>query len=194
MQREVRLYLGKTGSGKTHLMRAHMAGLTRFLVLDADFNELPGTAHGTLEGLLDYLEARAPVPGGFFGARYTPRRDEQEIIMEAAKLYGPLTLVLEEADRFARPAESEGYDELIARGRHFGVGIWAASLYPFALPSELRRQATSIYAFRQHEPRDITWLREVMGESADELPHLGQFEYILWTPTDGAKKFGAWRG
>lgn len=191
MQRDVVLILGKTGSGKTTFLREHLKTATRSLVVDADFCELPGQPCSTLDELLERLESQDAGGAGFFRCIWTPALDELAAPFVVAREYGPILLTLEEADRFPPPAECPEYAEIIARGRHYGVSIAAASLYPFALPAELRRQATRIVSFRQHEPRDIDWLSAVLGEAAEQLPDLPQHAYLDWSPETGAVKKGA---
>lgn len=60
------------------------------------------------------------------------------------------------------------------------MNILAISTRPSKLPIDYRAQATWIKAFRQHEPRDIDYLAEIMGERAEELPELGPHAFIEW--------------
>ena len=131
--------------------------------------------------LVTYLETQR-APEKFFRVAYTPYDYEYPLMMDLARLLGPVTLVIEEADRMPDPQDSFEYQEIIVRGRHAGVSIMALGLYPYLLPPMLRRQATAIYSFRQHEPQDIDWLRKVMGDDAYKLPDLADHEYLEWRP------------
>jgi len=191
--REVRLYLGPTGSGKTHLMRQHLAGVTRSLVLDADLAELPGTRYDDFEALANALDSRS-VPGGFFRAVYTPRPWDYPAVFALAYDCAPMALVLEEADRFGNPKDNEEYWNAIVRGRHQGLSIWAASLYPSMLPIELRSQASYMAIFKQSEPAHVEWIAKKIGKAdAAQLETLNYqaHEKLIWTQQDGARKIGA---
>lgn len=179
-QRDVDLILGKTGSGKTTLARQLISARNRVIIADADYHEYPAKEFLTLDELADYLERNAIGRGSFFRVSYTPYEHEYPFMCDVARIVGNCTLVLEEADRFPDPRYCMEYQEIIARGRHDGVSIMALGLYPALLPSMLRRQATRIISFRQHEPADIEWLAAVMGEAAEQLPNLGDHEYLEW--------------
>ena len=185
VQRSVDLILGKTGSGKTTLARQLIRSRSRVIIADADYHEYPALEFQDLATLTEYLEAHAGA-AQFFRVSYTPYEDEYPIMCDLSRLVGNCTLVLEEADRFPDPRYCIEYQEIIARGRHHRISIIALGLYPALLPSMLRRQATRIFAFRQHEPADIDWLAAVMGESAKQLPQLGDHEYLEWTPGAGS--------
>lgn len=182
MQREIVLVVGQTGSGKTTWAKNYARGLSRVIILDASFGEFDATQHDTFTGLVEAVNGKT-----FFRAAYTPRNFEIPLMFDLARVLGRCHLVLEEADRLDDPRQFPEYDEAISRGRHYGVSLVGISLYPAKLPAMLRRQATRVIAFRQIEPRDVDYLAEIIGPSADGLPDLPQFQYIDWTPTGGAK-------
>lgn len=190
-QRRVLIVVGQTGSGKSFLARTYLKSKTRVLIADADFREYgareftpPGGAG--FDAMLEYLKAHAGA-GGFFRVSYTPSQEEFPLVCEIARHIGPVDFVIEECDRFPDPQWCPDYEEIIARGRHWGVSITALSRNPFAIPVSLRREANRIIAFRQQEPRDLDWLSDVIGrEAAAQLPKLGPHEFIEWTPENGA--------
>ena len=180
MQREVILVLGKTGSGKTTWTRRFSETLTRVVVLDAGFQDYQGLAYGDLTSLIDGAAKLDAGGSGFFRVTYTPRSGEAPVVMDLARVLGNCYLVIEEADRFDDPKVCPEYDEIISRGRHYGVSILGVSLYPFKLPADLRRQATRIICFRMHEPRDLDYLYDIIGEDISKLPNLEPFHYLDW--------------
>lgn len=184
-QRELILVLGKTGSGKTSWLRHHvMTRVRRALIVDAGFNEFDASAMPSFDILCQVLEGCCD--SHFWRVSYTPISSEFPFVLEAAARVGNLHLVLEEADRLPSPSDCTAYDEIITRGRHYGVSILAAALHPYKLPADLRRQATRIITFRQHEPRDLAWLSDVMGPDVDRLPVLDQYVYLDWS-SDGIR-------
>mgnify|MGYP001603275800 CR=1 FL=1 len=142
MQREVILISGQTGTGKTTLARRMFAETPRAFLADAGFEEFPARYFGDYSGLIQHLAAigafsdfrssslrLSHVP---FRVGYTPLTVEHGLIFDAAAELGNLTLYLEEADRFEDPSQLPEYDEVITRGRHYGVSVVAISTHPSA--------------------------------------------------------------
>lgn len=190
-QREVVLCLGKTGSGKTTLAKSLVLDQTRVIVLDpAGFNEYGILQVHSFEALRSRLIEAHHDGAGFFRIAYSPLSGESGAVFEMAQAVNFSSqkmayvnqswIVLEEADLLDPPEQMPEYDEVISRGRHYGVNILAVSLYPFKLPPMLRRQATKIYAFASHEPADIKWYRDVFGDRADEIINLPPHHYLAW--------------
>lgn len=188
MQREVILIFGQTGSGKTTEAIKIVGNLPRVFVAEANFGEFPCEQFSEYPAVVDRLEKSkcfaSNVP---FRVSYSPRIAEHPLIFDTAIELRNCSLVLEEADRFDDPRNFPEYDEVITRGRHYGVSIVALGLHPYKIPKELRRQCTALVSFRQIDPSDIDWLREIIGEQADALPSLQAFHKVVWTPATGAK-------
>lgn len=187
LQRDVVLVLGKTGSGKTTWAKNFIRGLSRVIILDAGFGDYEAEECPDLHTLIEKVEKASNNGRGFFRYSYTPRANESAFIFDLARLVGPCWVVIEEADRLGDARFMPEYDEVISRGRHYGVSLLAISLYPYKLPSDLRRQATRLISFRQHEPRDIDYLYDVIGEDVSRLPELPQYHYLDWKAGIGSE-------
>lgn len=187
MQREVVLVLGKTGSGKTTWARRFIQTQTRVIVLDAGFQDYQVRSVSDLSELISVVDKLNVGGSGFFRITYTPRMYESPVIMDLSRVVANCWLVLEEADRMEDPKVNPEYDEIISRGRHYGVSILAVSLYPFKLPADLRRQATRIVCYRMHEPRDLDYLYDIIGEDVSKLPGLKPFHYLDWRAGHGSE-------
>lgn len=193
ISRNVRLILGKTGSGKTTLARQFVKKLPRALIVDNGFCEFPAQQFLTIQDLHAYLDEHGAA-GGNFRASFTPLRRDVPYLFQWAREIGnaeEMTLVLEECDRFPTPESAAGFEELVQRGRHYGVHLLGLTTHPYAVNIDLRRQATEIYTFRQHEPNDLRWLAAVMTPDAlAEVQRLADYEYIRWTAKTGAIEKG----
>ncbi len=187
VQREVVLVLGKTGSGKTTWTRRYLESLTRAIILDAGFGDYPVEESQSLEELVNTADRLNAGGRGFYRLSYTPRMGESPIVMDLSRVLQNTWLIIEEADRMDDPRINPEYDEIISRGRHYGVSILAVSLYPFKLPADLRRQATRIICYRMHEPRDLDYLDDIIGEDVAKLPDLQPFHYLDWRAGIGSE-------
>lgn len=197
MQREVKIRLGQTGSGKSYGAAQFFQTLPRAFVAECGYDEFPALRFSEFPDVVSYLSGIRAFdnPNVPFRVSYTPRIAEYPLVFEISLELGNCWLFLEEADRFGEPADCWAYDEVITRGRHRGISICALSLHPFKLPIDLRRQATSIVSFRQTEPRDVAWIEDHVGPIAQELPQLpgpgcGQmppFPYLEWDGVSGAR-------
>lgn len=188
LKRSVSLILGRTGGGKTNFARGLFRRERRALLLDADFQEFPALYFDSADALLDWFEdngayERAGLP---FRVGYTPLYPEWPTMLAAAEKLGPVNIYIEEADRLDDPRVFPEYDELLTRGRHFGVSLTLLGLHPVKLPKDARRQCTRLVCFQQIDPDDIDYLRHLIGDEADKLAHLKPFHYLDWTPQDGA--------
>jgi len=186
-RRDVILIFGQTGSGKTTWLKEELARRPRVLLLDADFEELPVAYFDGIPALVYYLQGRncfgTLVP---FRASCTPQPWDYETGFETALALKNVDLVLEEADRFD-VEHLDAYAEVIVRGRHHGVGLLAASLHPFAISKEVRRQATRVISFRQTDPEDLRWISFLVGDAAWDLPDYPAHEFLDWR-ADGELK------
>ncbi len=184
MQRDVVLICGQTGSGKSTYARSVVAGLARAIILDAGFREFEAVHLDSLDDLLSSVESRRGLDDleAPFRVSYTPLTDEYNLCFRLASAVGNVTLVLEEADRFAE-RDLPAYEEIIARGRHRGVSILAIAPHPYNFPKNLRRQLTRVVSFRQVEESDLDYLADAVGDEIycvrDFAP--GSFTRYEWT-------------
>ena len=114
----------------------------------------------------------------------TQEEDFDRCCLAVACCYDVL-FVVEEADKFAPPGRSTAirppFLALIEYGRHREISLWCATRFAGRLNQILRSQANRIVSFVQIEPAHRKWIEEAIGsELADKLPHLGQYEAIVW--------------
>jgi len=201
-QRRVELINGQTGSGKTTEAKTRCSRLSRVLVLEAGFDEFPVAHSPTAESLLLSLEQRDAFPKNSrpslvpFAVGFSPLEREYDWCFELARELGNLSIIMDEGDRFD-PRESEAYDEIITRGRHWNVSLVVVGLHTYSLPKNLRRQATRITAFRQVDPTDLDALAEIVGPHAYRIGpdarglfNLPDFSRLDWTAKSGARILG----
>lgn len=69
---------------------------------------------------------------------------------------------------------------IVARGRHRDISFFCTSQRASMVHPLIRSQSHEIITFRQIEPRDIEWLKAVMGEQAEQVPNLRGHAFIDW--------------
>jgi DNA helicase HerA-like ATPase len=193
--REVVLITGKTGSGKSTLFRKMLADKKRLIIFDtiSEYQELappfPALHISSLHILYDCL---AKNHHKNFRIVFDPEDPEQSIALndgnqitvfeEACKLVythlDNLIIGIEEISNFMTGTKVPEYLRKIVRfGRHSSISIYATTQRPADVHPLIRAQMTKLISFKQHEPRDIDWLRQVIGEQAPSLKDLEQFSW-----------------
>lgn len=127
-----------------------------------------------------------------FFAVYRPRdaRAEFPWVARIAYTVGRLCLVAEEISWAISPAKMDTAIEILIRyGRHRDVELIGISRRPAEVNRDLTANASDVYIFRTHEPRDIAYFRGILGTAAAEsLPSLRQFTPYVWTDTVPEKR------
>ena len=79
----------------------------------------------------------------------------------------------------------EKFRHIIQRGRHKNITLIGVTPAPFGINRDLTRQAKEVYIFNTNEPRDIQYLKDLLGNEIEQkISELKQFEFVKWT--DGA--------
>lgn len=155
--RKVCLVLGMTGEGKTTLSKTIRARFPRSITLDPR-GEYGGEVFTDFRSMYDRL---APVFDTWEQERFklvARFRSDADVnaLFKFCNLVYDLLLVVEETESYLNPKRmNRDYLDLIMYGRHIDVSLLAVARRSMELCVDLRAQATSIYTFRQIEPRDL---------------------------------------
>lgn len=104
-------------------------------------------------------------------------------ILEASKHIQNVAVVIEEVDLVATATSVPvPFRKAIAQGRHWGLTLYTTSRRPAEVSRLLTSQAYHLYCFQTHEPRDIAYMRGILGEDAERLITLPKFHCLHWTP------------
>jgi DNA segregation ATPase FtsK/SpoIIIE-like protein len=193
--REVVFLTGKSGSGKSTLCRQLLLTASRLLVFDtiSEYRRLsppfPALTICNVYDLMDYLTLNAHKN---FRVIFDPADPEEVIeLKNGEKLtifdfvckvildsLTNITFCIEEIANFVEGGKAPVYLRKIARyGRHSAINIYATTQRPADVPPVLRAQITKFITFKQHEPRDIEWIRQIIGQEAETLSSLEQFKW-----------------
>lgn len=193
--REVVFETGKTGSGKSILLRQMLLDKPRVIIFDtiSEYKDLtpsyPALFIHTLEDLIDYLMENGNKP---FRIIFDPEdpdylmtlTNEQEITVfdfTCKFIYESLTNVIfaieEIANYMTLPHRLDYIRKIVRFGRHSAISLYATTQRPADIPPVIRAQITRFISFRQHEPRDIEWIRQLLGEEALTLKNLEKYTW-----------------
>jgi hypothetical protein len=189
---------GQTGMGKTsYIKREILPNETRCLVYDhmAEYTSIPGYSYfSDWDKLVSYLERNQK---GFCRAIYIPleaSEDEFALVCRVPFATQGLTIVTDELDQYATPISFPvEFKRIIHFGRHFGTRFVGGARRASDVARAFTSQCYKIVAFRQSEPRDIVYLRSIVGDDAQRLPDLEPLHYLSFEQgniTEGEINFG----
>lgn len=171
---------GRRGSGKTTLIKRIIPKLKKpVIILDilGNYdNEAYDVTSDVTEGLLslrEYLDPESDHPGVIvvMGSDISRAAD---FFSSALWKTGGGTLVLDEIDAISL-VEAPCFDEAVRYGRNRGIDIITGCRRPAEISKNITAGADLAYCLTTHEPRDIQYYREFLGdELAFKLPNLPQ--------------------
>lgn len=183
---DIRIILGKSGSGKTNTVRNIIAGADRVIIFDAkggDYKD--GVVFYDMKELARFwLKHKA----GRFRLIYRPVfcYDEFETLAELAYKCGDLWFVAEEMDIYY-PSTRIGFwgAMILRRGRSRGIHFIGCTQRPKRVNRDVTSQATEAYIFKTTEPGDIDYIKEWLGSDIEsQIKTLGAYEYVRCIGTD----------
>ena len=189
------LVYGQRGAGKTWWLRRHLRRTRRLLVVDVT-DDYRGLGLDTLDS---WRTAGAAMAGRAWRLRLVGdlRHAGREAFAQNAEPEGlarlgpgaawlawaarDCVLVLDELAYWCTPDFTPGPLRLIASyGRHRGVSLLGTSRRPAEISRHLSAMADVIVAYRTTEPRDVAYLRTVMGSDANRLPTLARYQPLVF--------------
>lgn len=199
-EKKIRLVIGKRGSGKSVLTKYLIRNDRRLVVYDIMSEYVEGVVfdvHTTAEynkARLDVREFWRHVYRRSFRIIYRPLSVKFEILWLATAVFalGDLTFVIEEIDAVCTPFDiPEPMQAIIQRGRHKNIELIGVTPAPFGIHRDLTRQAKDIFIFRTSEPRDIQYLRQLLGDRIEpKLAALEQYEFVQWSDSHEELRMG----
>lgn len=199
---DFRLFLGKSGSGKSYLARHQSRGAPRVLIHDP--NGEPGAAEGAdlvtadARAVLERMKAgggwRITWRGALAATSEGGKVEAFELANRLSLAAGDHLILWDEVDMVTQPGRLPPYAyRIVNAGRHARLRVFACARRPYRLSRDLSANAGRIVAFRMTEPRDLRFMRDVMGEAADGLPGLREREALDWTETSVKRKMSPFR-
>jgi hypothetical protein len=179
---DIKIVIGKTGSGKTLKALRLLADCPRCIIFDTLGHDY--TAGVVVYSIRELRKYWRRVYRGNFRIIYRPIHDviEFEGVCQLAYDCGNLTLLAEEMDIFCRPQQTPfAFTQLLKRGRHRDIHFVGVTQRPIGIDRTITSQANEVFVFKTDEPRDLDYLRDRLGaEAADKIPTLQEYEYLHW--------------
>ena len=118
---------------------------------------------------------------------YSPQNpgdlDEFDKVCLTAYNMGRVLLAVESIDFYASPKMnlSPALKKIVHWGRMRGVGLLTTSRRPADVHKDICGLANNWFLFHLYIKDDIKWLKSFVGEIAESLKELPQYEFIHWT-------------
>ena len=184
-EKKVKLVIGKRGSGKSYLVKKMIQDEKRLVIYDIMSEYMQGVVFDgqSEKDQLKWFWRQFYMRD--FRIIYRPVLVKQEIDWIAKLVFtlGDITFVCEEIDSFCTSYDMpETFSAIVQRGRHKRIQLIGVTPAPFGINRDLTRQAKEIYIFNTKEPKDIDYLKNLMGvEIEEKLNALQQYEFVKWT-------------
>ena len=173
--KRINLIYGKTGTGKTTLVKHLIKDIKRVIVIDMmnEYNS-PFIIINDFESLADYVSNHSSFQ---ISCRFSSEL-EIEYTFLLTRIIENVTLVVEEASIYISPgARQSSFLDLARFGRHNNVQIVGVSRRASELSSDFRALTEYVISLKQTEPLDLKILSQIGFNGLENL------EQFVYTPT-----------
>lgn len=175
--------LGKKGSGKSFLTREIAHDFDRVIVLDSMGEYGPREGFMPLIGLdeaLAHLPLLAGKPDYAVSVRVLNADDAMDVLSIVYELPGTF-LIVEETSLYCSPSYlPDELAQLIRYGRHRSISMAFVARRPSELHRDITAQSDLVISFRQHETRDVQYLKGTLGDRAELLRDLPLYAIAVY--------------
>ena len=171
---DISIIVGQRGSGKTqlakHLAKQYLSKSIDIWIYDVNNEYLDLEIRYTISSVHRYI----PKDVGDI--------EEFEDFIWKAWRHKRIVVLIEEADLYANPHSiPRAFKNLVARGRHRKIGMILITRRIASMHKYPCSQAKHFFIFRTILPNDIKYLKEFIGDKAEELPNLPDYHFLYWS-------------
>lgn len=183
-EKKITLIFGQRGSGKSYLAKKLVQAEPRYLIYDTMSEYNQGVIFDSEEhAKFSYFWQRTYRRN--FRLIYRPLQPQQQIDAIADLVFncGDMLLLIEEVETYCSAYQiSDQLAAIVQRGRHKNISLIGIAHRPNNINRLLTSQAKEIYIFATREPRDVDYLKALLGAEIEPiLANLGRFHYVKWT-------------
>ncbi len=182
-KRKIVLVVGKTGYGKSFLVKSVIGQLDRCVILDllGEYSDaFPNWQLVTdLQSVADCLKASPEADDTLKIVVQLGDLESYERVIEMVYRVGNLTLVCEEISNFCSATYmTPAIENIIRFGRHRSVSVVGISQRLFDMSLLLRNNADMLICFNLTAPNDLSYLESLpyVGEQAQEVGRLSKYQ------------------
>ena len=192
---DVRLIVGKRGSGKSCKLREWIRPEPRVLLYDTlhekTYDEF--TRVDRFDELCKILLSNPPIFRIAFTWDGTAGHElDFDRVCRAVYACRSLVFCVDEIDQFVSPMFiPRQLDKIVSLGRHRELSLWVATRRPKEIHPLIRSQVNQVVTFTQTEKADVDWMRQVMGDQALQAHELAPYQALTWTDVAAPVEKGA---
>lgn len=173
-------FFGRKGSGKSFLGKEVAREEPRVIAIDSlgEYDEM-----NVVTGYQECIKAMVAAEhlSEFKLALRTYSLEEDLELIDLVFRMHHLTLMVEETSRYVSSASLPlPFEQLVRYGRHSAINQVYIARRPSEIHRDLTAQSDVIVSFVQHERRDVEYLRSFMGDAANGVSSLKQYEALVY--------------
>ena len=184
-EKKIILIFGRRGSGKSYLAKKLIQSEPRFLIYDTMSEYKEGVVFDSEQHQYFLIFWKHVYRLPCYKIIYRPLQPLKQIeaISQLVFAVGDLCFLVEEIETYCSAWQlADSFAAIIQRGRHKNISLIGIAHRPNNINRLLTSQAKEIYVFSTKEPRDIEYLKQLLGQEIEEkLMNLEQYQYVKWT-------------
>lgn len=185
--------VGKTGSGKSVLVKKYCQQFPRVIFVDPKHEHKGQFSDRTVSFCTEMQDVFKIMGQQQYFIHYQPFELNKDTFNEFCKhvfTKGNVTLVLDEVYYLCFPQAVDYHQKIIRMGRSKGVGIWHLIQRPSYVDNYIISEAEHFFIFKLQLPADKQKMEGVIGEELqDRMKTLESHEFFYYNPQEGFKHF-----